>query len=64
VISILPVIPGFLVAVGLASGETFPGFLVDLYSYAWFVTFIVSFLIYWAIMAPQQINIEEDAHFN
>jgi NCS1 family nucleobase:cation symporter-1 len=63
-LSILPVIPGFLVAVGLASGETFPGFLVDLYSYAWFVTFIVSFLIYWAIMAPQQINIEDDAHFN
>lgn len=48
-ISILPVIPGFLVAVGVCSAETFSPFLIDLYSYAWFVTFIVSFLLYWII---------------
>lgn len=49
-ISLFPVIPGFLVAVGLSSIDYFPQALVNLYSYAWFVTFGISFLIYWAIM--------------
>lgn len=48
-VSILPVIPGFLVAVGIADAKNFPAFLVELYSYAWFVTFFVSFLLYWII---------------
>jgi len=46
VISILPVIPGFLIAVGASKAGSFPAFLNELYSYAWFVTFILSFLIY------------------
>ncbi|MDO9262196.1 MAG: cytosine permease, partial [Flavobacteriaceae bacterium] len=50
VISILPVIPGFLVVVGIYEAGYFPQFLVNLYSYAWFVTFGISFLIYWMIM--------------
>ncbi len=50
-VSILPVIPGFLVAVGITDATTFPDFLIELYSYAWFVTFIVSFLLYW-VAAP------------
>lgn len=49
-ISILPVIPGFLVAVGVADNEKFPEFLVNLYSYAWFVTFGISFFIYRLLM--------------
>ncbi len=49
IISILPVIPGFLVAVGVSDPSSFPAFLVELYSYAWFVTFIVSFLLYWIL---------------
>jgi NCS1 family nucleobase:cation symporter-1 len=48
-ISLVPVIPGFLVAVGIYSANYFPEFLVNLYSYAWFVTFILSFLIYWVL---------------
>ncbi len=46
VISILPVIPGFLIAVGASKVGSFPAFLNELDSYAWFVTFILSFLIY------------------
>lgn len=47
VISIIPVIPGFLVQVGISNTSAYPSFLIGLYSYAWFVTFIVSFLLYW-----------------
>lgn len=46
VISLLPVIPGFLVAVGIKKETEFSSFLVSLYSYAWFITFILSFLVY------------------
>lgn len=45
-ISVLPVIPGFLVAIGVYPDQAFPRFFVDLYSYAWFVTFFLSFIIY------------------
>lgn len=48
-LSILPVIPGFLVAVGIKNEYEFPAFLVGLYSYAWFITFLLSFFIYWFI---------------
>ncbi|MEO1261479.1 MAG: NCS1 family nucleobase:cation symporter-1 [Bacteroidota bacterium] len=45
VLSILPVLPGFLATVGAI--ESVGQFLTDLYSYAWFVTFFLSFGIYW-----------------
>jgi len=47
VLSILPVIPGFLVTVGALSQESVAPFWVELYSYAWFVTFILSFGLYY-----------------
>jgi nucleobase:cation symporter-1, NCS1 family len=50
VVSIVPVIPGFMVAVGISAADQFPEALVSLYSYAWFVTFVLSFLIYWMMM--------------
>lgn len=53
IVSLLPVIPGFLVAVGVSDADAFPASLINLYSYAWFVTFIVSFVIYWMIMKKQ-----------
>jgi NCS1 family nucleobase:cation symporter-1 len=49
VFSLLPVIPGFLVAVGIKKEADFSSFLVGLYSYAWFVTFFLSFVMYWLI---------------
>ena len=49
VLSILPVVPGFLVKVGVISAEFVGSFLVNLYSYTWFVTFGLSFLIYFLL---------------
>jgi NCS1 family nucleobase:cation symporter-1 len=49
ILSIIPVIPGFLVAVGVSDADAYPQTLVNLYSYAWFVTFFLSFAIYWMI---------------
>ncbi len=51
IISLLPVIPGFLVAVGIKKETDFSSFLVSLYSYAWFVTFILSFVFYYLLTA-------------
>jgi len=48
-LSILPVLPGFFVTVGILSADQLWGALVDLYNYAWFVTFILSFGIYWGL---------------
>lgn len=45
VVSILPVLPGFLGTVNLV--ENVGAFWMDLYNYAWFVTFFVSFGLYW-----------------
>jgi len=47
VIGILPNIPGFLVNVGLYSGD---GFVVDLYNYAWFIGLGISSLVYYLLM--------------
>ncbi|MBW8048883.1 MAG: NCS1 family nucleobase:cation symporter-1 [Cytophagales bacterium] len=47
VISIIPTVPGFLIKVELVSKESIPYFLAELYSYAWFVTFGISFVLYY-----------------
>ncbi len=60
VLSLLPVIPGFMVATGIYKADYFPHLLVDLYSYAWFITFGISFLIYWMLtkwMLKRKMNI-------
>ena len=54
VLSILPVAPGFLRAAVTPGGRVaHPDFFDQLYSYAWFVTFGLSFLIYWLLMRRQ-----------
>jgi NCS1 family nucleobase:cation symporter-1 len=54
VLSILPVAPGFLRAATTPGGRVAnPGFFDQLYSYAWFVTFGLSFLLYWLLMRRQ-----------
>lgn len=51
VVSILPVVPGFLRAATTPGGQVAnPNFLDTLYTYAWFVTFILSFVFYLALM--------------
>jgi NCS1 family nucleobase:cation symporter-1 len=51
VIGVLPVIPGFINAVSVPGGAvTNPGFFDVIYTYAWFVTFALSFTVYLALM--------------
>ena len=50
VVSILPVIPGFINAATTPGGVIAdPGIADHIYTYAWFVTFALSFLIYWRL---------------
>jgi len=50
VLGILPNVPGFLSTVGLISKDAFPHWIDNLYHYAWFVGFGVSFVVYWFLM--------------
>ncbi|WP_461079159.1 NCS1 family nucleobase:cation symporter-1 [Spirosoma flavus] len=47
---ILPNIPGFLVTIGALSAESVPGWITQLYNYAWFVGFLVSGGVYLGLM--------------
>ncbi|MEP1093783.1 MAG: NCS1 family nucleobase:cation symporter-1 [Cyclobacteriaceae bacterium] len=49
VASILPVVPGFLVVVKLVDAESVGAFFIELYSYAWFVTFGISLVSYYLL---------------
>ena len=51
VLAVLPVVPGFLHAAATPGGTVAnPTFFDQLYSYAWFVTFALSSLFYFALM--------------
>jgi NCS1 family nucleobase:cation symporter-1 len=51
VLAVLPVLPGFLHAASTPGGQVAHPSLVDrVYTYAWFVTFGLSFVIYWILM--------------
>jgi len=64
VVAILPVVPGFLRAATTAGGQvTTPNFFDTLYTYAWFVTFALGFLIYYLLMKRHVIlNKEQESH--
>ena len=48
VIAVAPVVPGFVRAATTAGGQVaVPTFLDTLYTYAWFVTFALGFVLYW-----------------
>jgi NCS1 family nucleobase:cation symporter-1 len=51
---ILPNVPGFLVQVELLSATTVPVFFQTLYTYAWFVGFILSGVIYLVLMLAKR----------
>ena len=56
IIGVLPNVPGFLVVVGaLDKGAVWPG-LVALYSYSWFVGFLVSGAVYLLLMRGQTVH--------
>ena len=51
VVAILPVVPGFIRAISVPGGRVAaPNFVDHLYSYAWFVTFALSFTLYLLFM--------------
>jgi len=55
VLAILPVVPGFIRAVSVPGGTVAdPNFFDRLYSYAWFVTFALSFVLYLLFMRGQK----------
>jgi NCS1 family nucleobase:cation symporter-1 len=50
-LAIAPVVPGFLRAATTPNGAVAnPNFFDSIYTYAWFVTFAISFVIYFALM--------------
>lgn len=57
ILGILPNVPGFLSTVGLISKEAFPHWIDNLYHYAWFVGFIVSFTVYFFLMKSKSKEI-------
>jgi NCS1 family nucleobase:cation symporter-1 len=58
VVSIAPVVPGFIRAVSTPGGTVAnPNFFDRLYSYAWFVTFALSFFIYWLLMRREPVTL-------
>jgi NCS1 family nucleobase:cation symporter-1 len=49
-IAVAPVIPGFLRAATTPGGQVaMPGPLDTVYTYAWFVTFALGFVLYWLL---------------
>jgi nucleobase:cation symporter-1, NCS1 family len=46
IVAVLPNLPGFLVTVKLLEPASVSSFLVRLYDYAWFVGFIIAFVVY------------------
>jgi NCS1 family nucleobase:cation symporter-1 len=56
ILGILPNIPGFLATVGAIRADSFPGWIVGLYHYAWFVGFFVAAGSYWLLMRTYTIN--------
>jgi NCS1 family nucleobase:cation symporter-1 len=58
VLAILPVVPGFIRAVSVPGGRVAdPNFLDHLYSYAWFVTFALSFVSYLLFMRRERASL-------
>jgi NCS1 family nucleobase:cation symporter-1 len=56
VLAILPVVPGFLRAAMTPGGQVAnPGLFDHLYTYAWFVTFILSFVLYLVVMRRRTV---------
>ena len=58
VFGIAPCVPGFLAAVSDGWKESVPPFFADLYHYAWFISFGVSFVVYLVLMKLFSARIE------
>jgi nucleobase:cation symporter-1, NCS1 family len=59
ILAIVPVVPGFLRAATTPGGQVAtPNFFDTLYTYAWFVTFALGFVIYYALMKSRVRSVE------
>jgi nucleobase:cation symporter-1, NCS1 family len=59
-VAIAPVVPGFLRAATTPGGQVAaPGLFDQLYTYAWFVTFAIGFVVYYLLMNGQK-SVQED----
>jgi len=56
-LGILPNVPGFLLQIKLISSSTFPGWISNLYNYAWFVGFFVSGILYMILMQSSKTSL-------
>ncbi len=54
-LGILPNVPGFFTTIKVFSADAFPVWLIGLYSYAWFIGFGVSGLVYWTMMKKKEL---------
>ncbi len=54
VAGILPNVPGFFITIKVLEVGAVPEWISQLYNYAWFVGFIVSGMLYWALMKSAQ----------
>ncbi|MEI6949698.1 NCS1 family nucleobase:cation symporter-1 [Paraflavisolibacter sp. H34] len=59
-LGILPNIPGFLTTIGAIPADAVPAWVSGLYHYAWFVGFIISGLVYLALMRPYKEKISRE----
>ncbi len=50
ILGILPNVPGFLTTIGIINKENIWSWVSNLYHYAWFVGFAVSFFFYYLLM--------------
>lgn len=55
ILGIIPNIPGFLLQIKVVDENLFPYWISELYHYAWFVGFLVSALVYRAIMTKKTL---------
>jgi NCS1 family nucleobase:cation symporter-1 len=60
VVAIAPVAPGFLRAATTKGGQVAdPNFLDTLYTYAWFVTFLIGFVVYFMLMKTDKKQFQD-----
>src|SRR5438309_513579 len=56
IVAVLPNLPGFLATVKLVHPTTVPAFFVRLYDYAWFVGFVIAFVVYLALRTFRKVT--------
>ena len=65
ILAVGPVVPGFLRAATTPGGQVAqPDFFDTLYTYAWFVTFALGFVIYYVLMKSRVGSLELQARLN